>query len=70
MKRGSYKKTYISTLCWDCGKAHTYGCSWSRDFEPVKGWEAIENSMYNVDKGVLKKVESYIVLQCPEYTKG
>lgn len=27
-------------LCWDCRKATTGECNWSRILEPVEGWDA------------------------------
>lgn len=53
------------TLCWDCLKCEG-GCSWSRDFIPVEGWDATDDSRY--DHGHL--VEKYVVKSCPEFKYG
>ena len=42
------------TLCWDCAKA-CGRCSWSSNFVPVDGWEAIPCG------------KSYEVVRCPEF---
>ena len=60
------------TICWSCANA-CGGCSWSRykTHEPVPGWTAIPtkigmqiNSHGRIKRGT---VDSYIVLECPEY---
>ena len=53
-----------STLCWKCKNA-TGGCSWSRDFVPVKGWDA-KRTRIRLEKGT-KYTESFIVKKCPEF---
>ena len=52
------------SLCWRCSNSvpsKTHGCSWSREFKPVTGWDAksIPRVNYKVP-GV-----SYIVRECP-----
>ena len=54
------------TLCWDCENA-TGGCSWSKRFIPVEGWDAIPT---RVNMTVGKKVDSYTVVSCPLFKKG
>lgn len=52
------RKKYVYSLCWSCINAvpnSHHGCSWSRKFEPVEGWEA----QYDILK------DSYKVLSCP-----
>lgn len=50
------------SLCWDCQKA-CCGCSWSRSFEPVKGWKAKETKkLYNGEES-----SGYKVIECPEF---
>lgn len=44
------------TLCWSCYNCYN-GCSWSRNFTPVKGWKAEYN----------KTMDSYNVITCPKY---
>ena len=48
------------TLCWDCAN-YAFGCSWSEDCVPVKGWEAVPC------KG--KHFDSYLVLDCPLFDR-
>lgn len=45
------------TLCWGCRNSSRSGCSWSKRFEPVQGWEAIRN----------ERTDSYHVVSCPLY---
>ena len=45
----------IESMCCYCGNACNRGCSWSDDFTPVNGWEAVENK------------NGYFVVDCPEY---
>ena len=49
------------TICWDCQKT-CGGCSWSREFKPVEGWEAVETTDYAGDK-------SFLVRKCPEFVR-
>ncbi len=49
------------TLCWHCAKA-IKKCPWSKNFKPVKGWDAIPTKIrigYNED------VDSFFVRDCP-----
>ena len=54
-----------NTLCWNCKNA-IFGCSWSREFIPVPGWEAVETSL-RLHKKPEDECTSYIVLKCPEF---
>jgi hypothetical protein len=54
------KVTKYEQLCWSCANA-CGGCSWARDFIPVKGWEA-EKTIVPSDK-----TETYEILLCPQY---
>ena len=67
-----------STICWHCLNAvpnsqKTRGCSWSRHFIPVEGWEAEKTNIFCQRwNGKLKTHEdsgtcSYIVRSCPEF---
>ena len=51
------------TLCWECGKACTKGCSWSAEFIPVKGWDAEETHIDSMPE------PSYYVKECPEFVR-
>ena len=59
-----------STLCWSCDKA-TGGCSWSKQFKPVPGWDAVRNDvLVQYGSGEHSKRlydESYVVKACPEF---
>jgi hypothetical protein len=50
------------TLCWECARA-TGGCSWSREFIPVKGWKAKKTKIK--DERYYRYYSSYLVLKCP-----
>lgn len=57
------------TLCWDCARAYggrDTGCSWSRRFVPVKGWDAEPTVMHAGSAG---ETESYCVRKCPEFVR-
>lgn len=58
------------SLCWYCENAvpnpRTHkGCSWSRDFKPVDGWEAISVTIPTYGK--IHDCESFCVISCPEF---
>ncbi len=62
------------TLCWYCknavpSKGTRAGCSWSRKFEPVSGWNADE-TILKCHGGYDEKIKSYLVKECPEFEKG
>lgn len=59
-------KNFTVQPCCTCCKA-IGGCSWSRDFEPVKGWEAIPTIIHQSNSA---DIHSYAILQCPEYEVG
>lgn len=55
-------KEYYSTLCEMCENAvpsKTRGCEWSRDLEPVPGWDA----MPTINNGI----RSFKVIACPKH---
>lgn len=55
------------TICWDCQNAYG-GCSWSKSFRPVDGWNATRRDvLVSGDKAYAHKEESYIVHSCPEF---
>lgn len=47
-------------LCWTCQKA-VGGCSWSDEFNPVDGWEAIKVNRTE------SKSSGYYITKCPEF---
>lgn len=59
-----HNKKNVDSICWDCKHA-TGGCSWSREFEPVSGWNAEKTLIkgYRDDDNYL--VNSYCVYECP-----
>lgn len=57
------------SLCWTCVRA-TGTCSWSRNFEPVPGWEAEKTEVKNpYGKDRFEMIASYDVKACPLYIK-
>lgn len=58
--------TYRSSLCWDCEKATNSGCSWSKSFKPVKGWEAEPKP---IKLTATKNIDSYLVIKCPQFAE-
>lgn len=59
-KKTVNRQKQIDTLCWDCHNS-TGGCSWSSEFKPVDGWEAIPT----VIKNGKYPENSFIVISCP-----
>ena len=63
---------YKDTLCWHCAnavpnRAGTRGCSWSKKFIPVEGWEALKTNVFASNgKNKTRVTQSYIVKSCPE----
>ena len=52
------------TLCWKCANAVPSpatgaGCSWSRHFKPVRGWDAVPRPT--------DRSKSYFVRACPKF---
>ena len=52
------------SLCWKCSRATGF-CSWSRDFEPVQGWDAVQTVIKSSDGNV----DSYEVKSCPLFER-
>ena len=50
--------------CWTCKNA-CGGCSWSRDFTPIKGWDAKPSQ--KTSNGVT--TNTYCIKSCPQYEK-
>lgn len=48
------------SICWECSRATGF-CSWSRFFEPVKGWKAKKTTV----KAWQGEIDSYEVYKCP-----
>ena len=62
----TYSSTkYIPTKCWECSK-YAGGCSWTKSFLPVCGWDAIPTKIKTAEK----TADSFIVLECPEFMAG
>lgn len=74
----SYKQ--LTTICWCCENATNDGCSWSRSFIPVEGWEATPtiiqggfNAKYELIDGKVvrtqleREIHSYKVHSCPQF---
>lgn len=58
----NYTRVKPEAPCWTCRKA-CGGCSWSKEFKPVEGWDATENILAD---GTLR---GYEIRFCPEYEK-
>lgn len=56
-KPSYYHPKTVQTKCCDCDNYH---CSWIQRFEPVPGWDAVEEP----------KNQSYIVRECPEFKEN
>ena len=59
------------TLCWECEKAGGK-CSWSKNFTPVEGWNAIPTKIscgYKKNGTEPHFIDSFQVLECPEFEK-
>jgi len=52
------------TLCWDCEKA-IGKCPWSRELQPVEGWNAI----HTITNNGHVTTEGYLVLDCPLFKR-
>ena len=62
-------KRRIDSLCWECKNA-CGRCSWSREFKPVPGWEAIVMAPRGAQMSVkLRNIPDYRVITCPEFTR-
>lgn len=62
------KYQFNQNICWDCQKA-TGGCSWSRNFTPVEGWEA-ELIPYQPWKNKhINFSDTYHITKCPEFVE-
>lgn len=72
------RENKASSLCWHCRRAvpstenPDLACSWSKEFKPVKDWEAERNdirfSVRNFDGTTRHEyTESYIVYWCPKF---
>ena len=59
------KNEMVGQLCWYCKNA-IGNCSWSRCFEPVKGWTAKPTTI-KYDETLTK---SYRITECPEFIRG
>ena len=58
------KRRWKDQPCWNCKKCFG-GCSWSRAFIPVKGWDAEKTKIHND----LHYIDSYKIYSCPEYVE-
>ena len=58
---------YKRQLCWDCKRA-CGGCSWSRNFTPIAGWDAEETTIcvQNRSEG---RISSFYIRDCPQFIR-
>lgn len=78
-EKDRYKRTNKDEqLCCNC-KNFCFGCSWSEEFKPVKGWKAIPTKIKHSSRKklkdgkeevVVKYDKSYKIIDCPKYEKG
>ena len=59
------------TKCWTCKRSTDASCQWSRQLQPVDGWEAerrdiLTNHTY-LGRQISRKEISYRVILCPMY---
>ena len=59
------KKDEMDQLCWRCKKACA-GCSWTKFYEPVNGW----NAESTIVKDSCGDFTSYRIKGCPEFVVG
>ena len=56
-----------ANICFDCKKA-CGGCSWSKNFTPVKGWLANKTKIRTYKDNIEERyTTSYNILFCPEF---
>lgn len=69
MNRSKY--SHNGTICWNCKNA-CGGCSWSKEFKPVEGWDATYSPVMYARGYDYKREfkESYVVHECPEFERG
>lgn len=63
--RGSCGGAFEQTICWDCANA-VLGCSWSRSYTPVEGWDAVPTKVHRQEG---PPMDSYLVRSCPEFRR-
>lgn len=66
------KQIKKAALCWKCKNAvptKDAGCSWSRAFQPVEGWNAEKHLTAKGNGSTDDVYETYCVTSCPEYRK-
>ena len=51
------------TLCWACQNCFG-GCSWSKDFQPVEGWNVKPTTVQRQPRDI---TQSYLVYSCPQF---
>lgn len=56
--------TYTQSLCWNCQKALGQ-CSWSDNFQPVKGWDATPTKIKTSVGNTIPLIDSFCVHSCP-----
>lgn len=52
------RRIFKEQLCWTCQNA-TGGCSWSKNFAPIEGWDAVSTTVDGED--------TYFIKNCPQY---
>lgn len=74
MAKKKHTERRLATLCWYCANAvpcAKTGCNWSRNFEPVDGWDAEVTDVYHRNElgegSIAHGKHAYLVKDCPEY---
>lgn len=66
------------TKCWTCQRGPRSECSWFARHEPVPGWQAVRRDVLvkttvgptGKRKHLRKRLESYLVVDCPLYLEN
>ncbi|PKM39025.1 MAG: hypothetical protein CVV04_11925 [Firmicutes bacterium HGW-Firmicutes-9] len=69
-KRNGTQQIKKHSLCWTCLRSRPIpgiGCSWSRLYHPVKGWDAEATTIKSTRKSGTITYGSYRVCACPLY---
>lgn len=72
MTAKSFRQQYGNSLskCWSCLKAvphGAFGCPWSLEAKPIKGWNAIPVIHTAKAHGYVRDIVAYHVIDCPQF---
>ena len=66
IQNGKHKQEEKAQLCFNCSYA-TGGCSWSRQFVPVQGWDAEPTIIRDSESD---DISSFRIKSCPQFLRG